>query len=151
MSAVVKRKGKKLVTFEWHVTTCVSHFNIKHITIILIPIVMTLFEQLNGMESLFSISSRWNSSTLRRSPLVFCYVQETFRTVSFQLEISFCYSHLVFQCLPFCTCSKIPCRPEYTWWSTRFPAILKERSHFFFFWGGGRGDVCFLTQVRRLI
>lgn len=37
-----KKKGNK---FEWHVTTCVSHFNIKHLTIILIPIVMTLFEQ----------------------------------------------------------------------------------------------------------
>lgn len=37
-----KKKGNQ---FEWHVTTCVSHFNIKHLTIILIPIVMTLFEQ----------------------------------------------------------------------------------------------------------
>lgn len=73
---------------------------------------MTLFEQLNG--NLFSAS-------LRDEIVLLCivfqscrYVHETFRAVSFQPESSFCYSHLVFQCLPFCNCAKIPRGPEIT-------------------------------------
>lgn len=50
-----RKKGDKLVT-QRDVTTCASHCNIKHRTLILIPIVTTLFEQVNV--NLFSASPR---------------------------------------------------------------------------------------------
>lgn len=99
-------------------------------------------------KSLFSIFSWWNNCTLHH--FSFYYVQETFRTVSFQWRSLF-NTHIWF----FSVCHSVTaprCCVDLkllTWYSTKFFAFKRKSLTF---WGN---NFCFLSQttnqVRKLI